>query len=189
MKKIDKEIFPGITLIDNYIDNCEELLHLANKKGEEEGWPDAVVTRRGQPYEVDTKAREAYVLDVAPSFKNDVEWFSLAKKIWLAADAYARKHNITFSNMEPQQLLRYRIGSGHYEPHYDCSIIDPRIFSIVLYLNDVEEGGETRFVNFDIDVKPKAGRIIIFPANYAFLHSALPPISNEKFAVVTWFNP
>jgi hypothetical protein len=38
-------------------------------------------------------------------------------------------------------------------------------------------------------VKPKAGRLLMFPANYAYEHEALPPKSGEKFVVVTWFTP
>jgi hypothetical protein len=39
-----------------------------------------------------------------------------------------------------------------------------RILTMFLYLNDVEEGGETRFSNMDINVAPKRGRAVLWPS-------------------------
>jgi len=38
-------------------------------------------------------------------------------------------------------------------------------------------------------LKPKDGRLLMFPANFAYEHEALAPQSGEKFALVTWFTP
>lgn len=39
----------------------------------------------------------------------------------------------------------------------------PRILTIFLYLNNVEEGGETRFPLLGVLVKPKMGNALIWP--------------------------
>ena len=38
-----------------------------------------------------------------------------------------------------------------------------RAFVFSIYLNDVDEGGETEFLHFSKRVKPKTGRIVIWP--------------------------
>ena len=58
------------------------------------------------------------------------------------------------------------------------------VFSI--YLNDVEEAGETEFLHFGKRVKPKKGRIVIFPAGFPYLHRGNTPISNEKYLLTSW---
>jgi hypothetical protein len=38
------------------------------------------------------------------------------------------------------------------------------VLTLFLYLNDVEEGGETRFTQLNLDVKPRRGRAILWPS-------------------------
>ena len=63
---------------------------------------------------------------------------------------------------------------------------EPRAFVFSIYLNDVEEGGETEFLHFSKRVKPKAGRIVIWPAAFPYLHRGNPPLSGEKYILTSW---
>lgn len=47
-----------------------------------------------------------------------------------------------------------------------------RILTVFLYLNDVEEGGGTRFTDLDITVAPKTGRVLIWPCKFPIDPSA-----------------
>ena len=58
------------------------------------------------------------------------------------------------------------------------------VFSI--YLNDVEEGGETEFLFFSKRVQPKTGRIVIWPAHFPYVHRGNPPLSGEKYILTSW---
>jgi|TARA_R100001594_G_scaffold3922_8_gene14423 hypothetical protein len=58
------------------------------------------------------------------------------------------------------------------------------VFSI--YLNDVEEGGETEFLHFSKRVKPKTGRIVIWPAGFPYVHRGNPPLKGEKYIITSW---
>lgn len=64
------------------------------------------------------------------------------------------------NNYESFQILQYNEGQ-FYRNHHDSSqgnsmkTAGHRILTFFLYLNDVEEGGETRFTHLDISVKPK----------------------------------
>ena len=63
---------------------------------------------------------------------------------------------------------------------------EPRAFVFSVYLNDVEEGGETEFLHFSKRVKPKTGRIVIWPASFPYLHRGNPPLSGEKYILTSW---
>jgi len=58
------------------------------------------------------------------------------------------------------------------------------VFSI--YLNDVVDGGETEFLNFSQRVKPKTGRIAIWPSGFPYVHRGNPPLSGEKYILTSW---
>ena len=55
-----------------------------------------------------------------------------------------------------------------------------------IYLNDVEEGGETEFLHFSKRVKPEAGRIVIWPASFPYVHRGNPPLKGEKYILTSW---
>lgn len=61
-----------------------------------------------------------------------------------------------------------------------------RAFAFSIYLNDVKEGGETEFLHQSVRVKPKKGRIVIWPAAFPYLHRGNPPLSGEKYILTSW---
>jgi hypothetical protein len=63
---------------------------------------------------------------------------------------------------------------------------EPRAFVFSIYLNDVEDGGETEFLHFSKRVKPKTGRIVIWPAAFPYVHRGNSPLSGEKYIVTSW---
>jgi hypothetical protein len=63
---------------------------------------------------------------------------------------------------------------------------EPRAFVFSIYLNDVEEGGETEFLHFSKRVKPKKGRIVIWPAGFPYVHRGNPPLSGKKYILTSW---
>ena len=65
---------------------------------------------------------------------------------------------------------------------------EPRAFVFSIYLNDVEEGGETEFLHFSKRTKPKTGRIVIWPAGFPYVHRGNPPLSGEKYILTSWMN-
>ena len=61
-----------------------------------------------------------------------------------------------------------------------------RAFVFSIYLNDVDEGGETEFLHFSKRVKPKTGRIVIWPAGFPYVHRGNPPLSGKKYILTSW---
>ena len=62
-----------------------------------------------------------------------------------------------------------------------------RAFITMFYCNDVEKGGETEWKYFDIKVKPKKGSVVVFPADWAWLHKGNMPISDDKYICNVWW--
>lgn len=61
-----------------------------------------------------------------------------------------------------------------------------RLMAFILYLNDVEEGGETEFLFQKFRMKPKKNRLILWPAGYTHTHRGNPPLSGEKYIATGW---
>lgn len=61
-----------------------------------------------------------------------------------------------------------------------------RLGVYILYLNDVDEGGETEFLYMHKRVSPKKGRLVIFPPNYPWAHRGNPPLSGVKYIMTGW---
>jgi hypothetical protein len=61
-----------------------------------------------------------------------------------------------------------------------------RILVFTLYLNDLENGGETEFLYLKRRIKPKTGRLVIWPAGFTHVHRGNPPLSNDKYILTGW---
>jgi prolyl 4-hydroxylase len=69
-----------------------------------------------------------------------------------------------------------------------------RTYTFMIYLNDVEQGGETVFANLGTSFKPQRGMAVIWNnlnpegiENYQTLHQALPVIQGQKVIITKWF--
>jgi hypothetical protein len=86
-------------------------------------------------------------------------------------------------------IQKYFKNEGFYIYHNDSSIdyekYKYRLFTYLLYLNNVDEGGETEFFG-NYKIKPKSGRLLLFPACWTYPHKSLMPISNDKYIITGW---
>lgn len=101
---------------------------------------------------------------------------------------YNQRFQSGLTKMETVSLLRYQPG-GLYVSHADSCWNVYRVSSLLVYLNPEEyEGGETVFHQFGLKVKPERPSVVVFPANYAYEHEAVPVVAGEKVVVVTWLS-
>jgi prolyl 4-hydroxylase len=99
-----------------------------------------------------------------------------------------------FEQGEPLQILRYLPGQ-QYRAHLDHipGKDNQRILTALVYLNDRFEGGETRFVRADLQVKGGKGDGIVFRntlpegrADPASEHAGLPVTRGVKYLASRW---
>ncbi|RKP47889.1 2OG-Fe(II) oxygenase [Cohnella endophytica] len=104
--------------------------------------------------------------------------------------------NIPISHAEPLQILHYNVGD-QYQPHFDyftsANVVNNRISTLVMYLNDVEAGGETHFPSLRLSVTPKKGSAVYFEYFYSdhllnehTLHAGNPVVVGEKWVATQW---
>jgi prolyl 4-hydroxylase len=110
-------------------------------------------------------------------------------------------HRYSLEQTEPIQLTSYLPGE-YFMSHWDhFNTNDPpeitdraendRIATIILYLNDDFEGGETFFNRLNVTIKPQRGKICYFsyPIETDTInleHEAKPVISGEKKILQIW---
>ena len=80
------------------------------------------------------------------------------------------------------QIQRTQPGD-HYIWHHDQT--KTRLVTFIWYLNDVKNGGYTEFID-GTRIKPEAGKLIIFPATWDFLHRGVSPKSETKYLCTGW---
>ena len=90
---------------------------------------------------------------------------------------------------ECMQIQKYEKNVGKYVYHNDFNADFNnnryRVLTFLWYLNDIDDGGETEFFN-DFRIKPKAGKLILFPASWTFPHKGRIPISDNKYIITGW---
>jgi hypothetical protein len=117
----------------------------------------------------------------------------LLQNIW--QDCYDKQKAAVLDYTEMYRLgeLRYweafnfiRYGEGqHFMEHHDHGFSYNCTVSLVGYFNDDYEGGELYFRLQNLNIKPKAGDLYIFPSNFMYPHQAKVVNSGIKYSIVT----
>jgi hypothetical protein len=120
---------------------------------------------------------------------------SFNKSLKDTLDSYTYKYpDLTnYGNLIPDmgtKIQKTKPGEGyhsfHCEQHYDDLLLFSRVLVFTLYLNNVEEAGETEFLHQLIRVKPTKGTICLFPAGFTHPHRGNTPYSEEKYILTGW---
>jgi hypothetical protein len=61
-----------------------------------------------------------------------------------------------------------------------------RAMFVILYLNTIEDGGETEFLYQSKRIAPVQGRLILSPTGYTHIHRGNPPLKDDKYILTTW---
>lgn len=117
---------------------------------------------------------------------------SFLDKFWKFYELYSERYSILH---ETQKHTIYSIkiqktlpGQGYHVWHFEShqKINAGRILAFTVFLNDVNEGGETEFLYQQLRVKPTAGKLLIWPAGFTHTHRGNPPISDIKYILTGW---
>lgn len=105
-----------------------------------------------------------------------------------ASKDYESYHGMDIGQLAPLSISKYFPGAGmgsHVDDYNDGS--NPTI-SVVLYLNDNYEGGNIYFRVQDVDIKPSAGSLVIFPSHEPYYHESKTLISGYKYMTPGFWN-
>jgi hypothetical protein len=145
----------------------------------------------------------------SPNDKNDsainidqhVEWFTSFKPLLfnldIALNDYCKRtgilesygvRNLEYTTIKIQKTLPtqgYHVWHVEHGGSFESAW---RALVFTVYLNDIEEGGETEFLHQAQRIKPKKGRIVFFPSAFPFVHRGNPPLKDEKYIMTSWLN-
>ena len=163
-----------------------------------------VINERSRPSTVADPGDQAVTSDYRTSKTTDLHYFyspflnALDWKICQFMDL----EPFTGETLQGQSYLP----GEYYKEHHDffhpktkefsiyTEWMGQRTWTVMCYLNNVEEGGETYFKHLKLKVKPEKGTAVIWNnlyrngmPNYKTLHEALPPVSNNKYVITKWF--
>jgi len=116
---------------------------------------------------------------------NDVFW---GKCYPIYENEYATLKKSDRHSIYSFKMQRTNLCEGYHVWHYESCAreLSNRLLTWMLYLNDVEEGGETEFLYQSMRIKPKQGTLVIWPAAFTHTHRGNPPLSNVKYIVTGW---
>lgn len=183
---------PVVAVFDNFMTHaeCDELIALSRQKLSRSAIVDPVT---GHNKVINDRSSYGTYFNLA---ENDF----IAKLDRRIADVM----HWPMENGEGLQILHYPVG-GEYKAHFDyfppndsgsalhLAKGGQRVSTLVMYLNDVEEGGGTHFPDIHLTVTPKKGAASYFEycnsqgqVDPRSLHSGMPVIRGEKWIATKW---
>ena len=124
------------------------------------------------------EAFKAYFDQLLECYKNYVEE-------WTFLDKISERLEIGSFNLQ-----RYKTGQHFKAIHTERSSLENlhRIFAFMTYLNDVQEGGSTYFSHYDLEIQPKKGLTLIWPAEWTHAHRGNILRKGSKYIITGWIN-
>lgn len=183
----DNEDGPWVIVIDDFlsIEECEYLIELGHELGFEQS-----TEYHKESGDTESEFRTSTNAWCNQSCENDPIVKPIVERISLLT-------GFPPSSSEMIQLLQYAPGQ-FYRSHHDYIEEDsPRALTVFLYLQDVEEGGATRFNDLGIDVESRRGRALIWPSvlsddpnviDSRTTHEALPVVKGMKYGANAWLH-
>ena len=87
-------------------------------------------------------------------------------------------------------IQKYNPGDHFQRIHSERTTISNshRVLAWMTYLNNVDDGGNTFFENYDLKIKPEQGKTLIWPAEWTHAHSGEILESGVKYIITGWMN-
>jgi len=95
-----------------------------------------------------------------------------------------------FGVTESPIIQHYRPGGGFKAEHFERAGVATctRMLVWMTYLNDVTDGGGTRFVYQDATFEARRGRTLIWPPDFTHTHAGVVSPTQHKYIITGWFN-
>jgi len=179
------------TVIDWYNNNIDQEYRSITGDGDKESKISDYRTSTTLAVPVDSEIDDILALSINKSLLAYIEHLKFQYK--LKDDECWANHLPEKLKSEEFQINRYD-ENQEYKWHTDqgYNYINEtgnfmRQFSIVVYLNDDFDGGETEFQFTKII--PQRGACLIFPSNFMYTHCARPVRNGVKYSCASWLAP
>ena len=104
------------------------------------------------------------------------------------AQKYSYLKQLSTHNILEVKIQKTKIGEGYHHWHCENAAMKARnrILAFMIYLNDVDEGGETEFLYQKCRFKPEKNTLLVWPSQFTHIHRGNPPLSNDKYIITGW---
>lgn len=197
INKLDEKIFYYTNVIDNpnsFIKNIEDSNEFCGENKNITKWD--IWTASTDLSEIYGLSKNGIFSKTNFNSSTDFELYKIASTIKYVSDFamsfYCNANQIYYPWLPDFFTIKKYNQGVDMGPHVDSN--DPTdfnhpIISGVLYLNDDYDGGEIHFPNQDIQIKPSAGSIIIFPSYEPYLHHPQKILNGNKYMVpLFWYS-
>ena len=125
---------------------------------------------------------------------NEARWVKdFDQKFWkYAYPPYVAKYGI-INDMDPHGLRWMKVqktlpAQGYHIWHCEnmSKYHSGRILTWILYLNDIEDGGESEWLYLSKRTSPKQGKLVLWPAGFTHTHRGNPPLKDTKYIFTGW---
>tara|TARA_B100000902_G_scaffold212414_1_gene201993 strand:+ start:256 stop:837 length:582 start_codon:yes stop_codon:yes gene_type:complete len=160
---------------------CDELVKIASNTQYVKGSPDSdVAAMHRQDLQI---ALEPFMPGLAREFMKPV---SNCLSEYIHVECPFLQQNTFVSSVTLVQKTKPT--QGYHSFHCENSTWDlySRSMAWMVYLNDIEEGGETEFLYQKMKVKPEKGKCLIWPGGFTHLHRGNPPMEDKYIATGWW---
>jgi hypothetical protein len=101
---------------------------------------------------------------------------------------YSSLNVMAYHTIFDMKLQKSKPGQGYHIWHYEKDSMENRnrILAFILYLNDINEGGETEFLYQKCRIQPKRNRFILWPSSFTHTHRGNPPLKEDKYILTGW---
>ena len=101
---------------------------------------------------------------------------------------YSSLNVMAYHTIFDMKLQKSKPGQGYHIWHYEKDSMENRnrVLAFILYLNDINEGGETEFLYQKYRIQPKRNRFILWPASFTHTHRGNPPLKEDKYILTGW---
>ena len=157
-----------------------------------------------QKFELDDRKRQGQVgSGVRLEIKRSCDLSITGKEDWVSYDeAFFKSLNNAlkeYLRFIPEEYIQFKaLGRFEDDTGYQIQKTQPgdyyiwhhdqtktRLVTFIWYLNDVKDDGYTEFID-GTRIQPEAGKLIIFPATWDFLHRGVSPKTETKYLCTGW---
>ena len=107
----------------------------------------------------------------------------LKKYIQFLPEEYMKHRALSELGNDTGYQIQRTQPNDYYIWHHDQTTT--RLVTFIWYLNDIKDGGYTEFID-GTRIQPEAGKLIIFPATWDFLHRGVSPKTETKYLCTGW---
>ena len=136
-------------------------------------------------------------LEIFLEIINNEDYWGLGKTLFDSIENFKNTYPLVNKHLEKWRMNKVVV-MMKYEPnnYYDKIHCENdgdkkylnRVFAFMIFLNNIKNGGGTKFLFQDYIAQPKAGDFYIWPAGWTHFHQGINAPTEKKYIITGWVN-